>query len=282
MAWVPSAWACALAVAMVLAPGAGMAAQSDWHQGFNSKARLHVAKVEAGAAPGTYAFIEIVMPKGWKTYWRNPGDAGGLPPRFEWTRSENLASASVLYPAPRRLTDEAGDNIGYKESVIFPVRLAVVDAGRPVKLALDLSYGICKDICVPAEAALEVELAPAGAMAAGDDLVEALSAVPRAVSEPPANGPVLKGARILEQGGPAKLIVEASFPGGAEEADVFIEAPDGLYVPMLAKTGPSPSGGVVFSAALGNALEPKELSGKTLKATLVSAAGSAEVEFRLP
>ena len=48
---------------------------SDWAQGHNSRVRLIAGDDLAG--------VELQMPAGWKTYWRNPGDAGGVPPSFD-------------------------------------------------------------------------------------------------------------------------------------------------------------------------------------------------------
>ena len=69
------------------------------------------------------AFVEIMLEPGWKTYWRTPGDAGGLPPAFDWSKSTNLAQAEVLYPAPRRFTDRSGHTIGYEGGLVLPVVL---------------------------------------------------------------------------------------------------------------------------------------------------------------
>ena len=66
------------------------------------------------------AGIEIKMQPGWKTYWRYPGDSG-VPPAFDFSGSENLKTATVLYPAPHLFTDETGQSLGYKDAVIFPL-----------------------------------------------------------------------------------------------------------------------------------------------------------------
>ena len=136
-----------LAIAgLVLAAAPVRAAETEWHDGFNSRTRLVSASLDKDGIRQSYAFVEVAMPKGWKTYWRNPGDAGGVPPGFDWSRSENLGSATVLYAAPHRLTDDAGDTIGYKDHVTFPVLVVAKDAKKPVRLALDMTFGICKDI----------------------------------------------------------------------------------------------------------------------------------------
>jgi DsbC/DsbD-like thiol-disulfide interchange protein len=267
-----------------VAPQSANALSSDWHEAFNSRARLLATRAPARDGKSElYAFLEIDMPKGWKTYWRNPGDAGGLPPGFEWKSSENLASATVLYPAPQRLTDEAGDTIGYKDRVIFPILIEAEDDGRAIKLALDLTYGICKDVCVPSEAQLELEVGPGDVSAdhSTEELLAVLERVPRAAGERRAGDPELQRAYLEAGDGGPRLVLEVKVEADDESADVFVVAPDGLYVPMVEKGGKVQGAVRRFEAPLGNALEPKDLAGKTLSATMVSAAGSAEASFKL-
>ena len=126
---------------------------SDWVEGHSSRARL------VGGGDGM-AGVELQLPEGWKTYWRTPGEAGGVPPSFDWSKSTNLDSAQVLYPAPKRFTDKAGDTIGYKGNVMFPVRLKPKDPSKPIDVQLALDYGVCKDICIPAEAELTLTVPP--------------------------------------------------------------------------------------------------------------------------
>ena len=83
-----------------------------------------------------------------------------MPPSFDWSKSANLESAQVLYPAPKRFTDKSGDTIGYKGTVVFPVRLKPKDAGKPIDVRLAFDYGVCKDICIPAQAELALSIAP--------------------------------------------------------------------------------------------------------------------------
>ena len=257
------------------------AAETEWSQGFNSRTRLYSASAERDGKRAAYAFVEVAMPAGWKTYWRNPGDAGGLPPRFDWSKSENLSSATVLYPAPKRLTDEAGDTIGYKDHVTFPVEVVAKDASKTVRLALNMSFGICKDICVPSEAKHVLELAPGEAPEASGAMLEALQHVPRVDGQRRPGDPELKRAVLDAGAAKPKLVLEATFPGGVDGADMFIEAPDGLYVPMPAKVESASGDTQVFEAELGSALEPKDLKGKTLTVTLVSARGQSVATFKI-
>ena len=97
---------------------------STWSEGYNSKARLLAGTAQRpGGQVRIVAGVEISMADGWKTYWRNPGDAGGVPPYFDWAGSENVAAVKVLYPAPSRMADASGESIGYKKAVVLPVEV---------------------------------------------------------------------------------------------------------------------------------------------------------------
>jgi DsbC/DsbD-like thiol-disulfide interchange protein len=218
------------------------------------------------------------MPEGWKTYWRNPGDAGGVPPSFDWSKSENLASAQVLYPAPRRFTDSSGDTVGYKGSVVFPVRLTPKDPKKPIDLRLTLDYGVCKEICIPGEAALTLAIAPEHGAGVPSEITEALARVPARAGEHRPNDPVLKNVRAELDGSKPRLVLEADFPGGAEHADIFIEAPPGLYVPLPKKVADDATGRATFEISL-DAADVKDLKDQPLTATLISDKGQSETTF---
>jgi DsbC/DsbD-like thiol-disulfide interchange protein len=255
--------------ALLSAPaGAGLA--SPWAEGHNSRARLIAGDGVAG--------VELQMPEGWKTYWRNPGDAGGVPPSFDWSKSENLASAQVLYPAPKRFSDRSGDTVGYKGTVVFPVRIKAKDPEKPIDLRLTLDYGVCKEICIPGEAALSLAIVPEQGAGVPSEITEALARVPAPEGTRGPNDPVLRDARAELDGSKPRLVLEADFPGGAEHADVFIEAPPGLYVPLPKKVADDGTGRATFEVSL-DAAAAKDLKDQPLTATLVSDKGQSESTF---
>src|ERR1051326_15721 len=91
------------------------------------------------------AGVEIKLAPGWKTYWRYPGDSG-VPPRFDFAGSENVKSIEIMWPAPHRFSDESGITIGYKDGVIFPLRIVPQNAARPVLLRLKADYAVCEKV----------------------------------------------------------------------------------------------------------------------------------------
>jgi DsbC/DsbD-like thiol-disulfide interchange protein len=252
------------------------AAASPWVELHASRARL-VAGPAKAAGGARLAGLEIVMEDGWKTYWRMPGDAG-VPPSFDWSGSVNAADVKVLYPAPMRMAEAGGEVIGYKHAVLFPIEVTPQDAAKPVALELALEFGICRDICVPAVANLKLALPPAAGKAAKPDAVaQAVERVPRPAASRRPTDPELKQVRV-EDGEPgARLTVAADFHG-AKEGDVFVEAPEGLYVPMLRRLG-NGEGGVVRFATDVPAPLARDLKGKTVTLTLVSEAGAIEAKW---
>jgi DsbC/DsbD-like thiol-disulfide interchange protein len=105
------------------------------------------------------AAVEIELVPGWHTYWRVPGDAG-IPPDFDWSGSRNLASVAYQWPRPTLFEGEGLRTIGYSDALVLPVRLTPADPSAPVDLRLVASFGVCEDICVPAEATVSARLAP--------------------------------------------------------------------------------------------------------------------------
>jgi DsbC/DsbD-like thiol-disulfide interchange protein len=256
---------------------------SPWVEGFNNKARLVSGKAQstaAGVIPKTYAALEIDMSPGFKTYWRNPGEAGGVPPEFDFEGSQNLGGTQVLYPAPHRTKDKAGENIAYKERVTFPIAITPSDPAKPVLLKLKAAYGVCKDICIPAEAEFALTI-PADA-AASQAISSALQAVPVVVQskESPdatsARTPALANWRIEKTAGKAKLNLDVIGMDG-DDGDAFLFSADGLYMPMTVKAGKNR-----FEADLTDGASFKELSGKTISVTLTGTKGASETFIQLP
>lgn len=249
---------------------------SDWVQGYNTKARLVAGHAIRDGKEGLYAGVEVAMPQGWKTYWRSPGDAGGIPPEFDWKGSQNLASARVLYPAPHRLHDQAGDAVGYKDGVIFPVLVKPADAAKPIVLHGKIDYGLCKDICIPAEAEFQIVIPPDVGTSA--ELTHSLSRVPQ---DNPRAGidPTLASWRVDQTSGKPKLIFNVE-TGSPDDADAFVVAPDETYIP-LPKRVASKAGKAEFEVDLTDGVDIKDLKGKPLIITMVDGKGQSETTITL-
>lgn len=142
-----------------------------------------LSAVEAHDGAAFLAGLDLKLADGWKTYWKKPGDSG-IPPSFDWSASENVAGVELRWPAPERF-DAPGDiTFGYRNHVLWPLRVVPEDASRPVTLRLDMFYGVCSDICVPRQAELELTVPPAmsgaaiGETGSAEEIRMALGRVP--------------------------------------------------------------------------------------------------------
>lgn len=132
-------------------------------------------------AGGTHvAALRIVLAPGWKTYWRAPGEAG-IPPRFGWAGSRNLAAVRMRWPRPEVYDVNGLRAIGYHDELVLPIEFTPGRADRPVRVKLALEFGVCRDICVPVAARLTAELPVGG----GPDprISAALAMQPRTAGE---------------------------------------------------------------------------------------------------
>jgi DsbC/DsbD-like thiol-disulfide interchange protein len=188
----------------------------------HSSVRLEAVDVPPDSGDRKVA-LEITLAPGYKTYWRTPGDSG-VPPSFDWSKSDNLASVTVRWPAPNRFSDGDGYANGYAGRVRFPLNVVARDKDKPLVLALKLDYAVCKDICIPATAEMTLRLPAAGEgvsipLARVDD-----AELPRRVGlGEPLDGLVITGA----EGPIDSLVVKAQLPNGSPDADLFVEGPDG-------------------------------------------------------
>lgn len=277
-------WSATVLVAAMLAvapAGPAWALASAWSVGHKAQARLVAGRATPADGGALLAFIEIELAPGWKTYWRSPGDAG-LPPEFDWSKSANLAKADVKFPAPKHFVDKSGHTLGYEGRVFLPVAVTPEAADRPIALAVDVHYGICKEICVPIEANLALDI-PAGATAlAPAAALMALDRVPRAQDKVLADDPVLVRAESQLDGAAPKIVVEAKFPGNPADAAVFLEAAGGQFLPVPVEAGTGADGSRVFAAALGAGFDLAALRGKTVTVTLVGEVGASYATFAIP
>jgi DsbC/DsbD-like thiol-disulfide interchange protein len=228
--------ACALLALPLLGAARAEPFASEPARATRSSARL---LADAGPSGGVYrAGVEIALDPKTITYWRQPGDSGA-PPVFDFSGSENLASAEPLYPAPKHI-DEAGLLVaGYDASVVFPLRVTPKVAGEPVVLKLTLDYAACGEMCLPAKAQLVLALPMSGASPYAGLLAAAQAQVPRQVGDAEARALVA----LTKDGDGWKL----RYTGKGKAEDVFVEAPE----PYLIDVTRDDAGGFALKLAAG-------------------------------
>jgi DsbC/DsbD-like thiol-disulfide interchange protein len=254
---------------------------SSWFKGFHSRARLTAATL-LGKENGyvLYAGIDIRLDKNWKTYWRSPGDGGGVPPEFDWAGSKNVRAVHVMYPLPKLLKDKYGNSIGYKDKVIFPVTVTPENPSQPVRLRLKLYYGVCEDICIPAEASLKLDVAPQAraAIPVQRDLIAAISRVPALAVD----GLSVTATKAVLTGASPHLLVTAKARNTSAKINLFIASRESGYLPLARRIEQTTDGHTVFRIDLKHLDKASSLSGKTLDLIIAANGRGLSVPWSLP
>jgi len=95
------------------------------------------------------------LKKGWKTYWKSPG-AGGFPQEIDFSNSKNINNIEVFWPTPEQFEILGLKSLGYSENVVFPLKIEIADKSKPIELNARVHFLVCKEICVPGDANLNL------------------------------------------------------------------------------------------------------------------------------
>lgn len=266
----------ALALLLAALPAPAYAADaSPWVTDLHSAFRLIAGSAKTDAA-ALRAGIELKVAPGWHTYWRYPGDSG-VPPRFDFSGSSNLAGAQVRFPAPQLIVDETGNTLGYKGGVIFPVDVVPKDAHAPVTLRLKIEYAVCEKQCVPVDATGEISLTRGNS---SEDA--ALAAAEARVPRPVAAATLALSVRRVNDAAKPLVAVDLKSPSG-KPVQVFAEGPTPEWALPIPKPEQSaPDGRQHFTFELDGL--PPGISAKNpveLTFTVVDGERAYEVKTRL-
>lgn len=193
------------------------AVEGPWISADQMKARLISASSSIGDATQIDTALEIRLSPGWHSYWRSPGDSG-LPPRFNWEKSENIDTAEVFFPAPKRFDEMGLTTFGYDGDLMLPMEITLKEPNKDAKLNMRLDTMVCKDICIPQTLDLTMDI-PAGDGAPSKNvrLIDfAKTKIPQA--EETSN---LKIENITV--GPDAIVVNAYSQRGFDNSDIFVE-----------------------------------------------------------
>jgi DsbC/DsbD-like thiol-disulfide interchange protein len=245
---------------------------SPWQRDGHSAVRLLAGSRSGAVLLGGVAFQ---LQQGWKTYWRTPGDSG-VPPRFDFSKSDNIEAVTVLWPAPQKFDDGAGGfSLGYHDQVVLPLRIVAKSADKPVTLRADINYAVCEKICIPVEASAEIAI---NSVASTEDsaLFAALDTVPKPASVGDPNPLTIRDVKHVSK---SEVLVDVVTPD-ARPVNLFVEGPTpdwGLPVPKLVEN--SPPGVKRFSLQLDGVPPGVNPDGAALKLTLVG--GDRSYEFNI-
>jgi suppressor for copper-sensitivity B len=229
-----------------------------------------------GYAPNAAATlgVQIKLRPGWWTYWRSPGDAG-MPPDFDWSGSSNLKWAPELFwPKPLQKSAFRHALRVYRDEVIFPLRVVAKDPTKPVNLKLTLTFGVCKDVCIPNRAEATLSLDPV-ANGIPPVIAEHMALIRKFIAEVPTGNVQRLGFRIRNvgvmqdaSGGPILAVELDGAPPDSRPLVLIDVAPD--EAPLIAKSlgRAAPGQKWRFAADLESGLEAAALAGKRVRITI--------------
>jgi len=158
--------------------------------------------------------LQIELQPGWKTYWRNPGDAG-VPPQIN---IEGNAKAQIDFPAPVRFGGDDEGGIGYKHPVSLPIVFHLASADTRLKGHVFL--GVCEKICVPVQANFDFPLNEDGQQAS-PQAIAARTIIETAFDRLPTPATSTFGISNVKREGD-KAVFDLTVPDSVTPAELFV------------------------------------------------------------
>ncbi len=249
---------------------------SAWERTDQTAVRLVSAVSGVGQAETVALGLHFTMQPGWKVYWRSPG-SGGLPPAIDWSGSGNAGEARVAWPAPKRFDVLGIESFGYSDEVVFPIQLRLERPGEPARLSAAVDYLTCREICIPYQATLRLDL-PAGPAAPSPEAEIVARYLERVPGDGAADRLRIASVGLAGSGDARMLVAEVRTDRPLAKPDLFVET--AIPVDFAAPSVTAIPGGARLAARIGG--DPAtiaSLAGTDVTLTLVD--GDRSLETRL-
>jgi thiol:disulfide interchange protein DsbD len=246
------------------------------------------------ARPGetVMAGLQLRMDPNWHTYWRNPGEEGGLPTTIEWTLPEGIKAGDIKWPVPEKLRtvdSEAGSqprkeviNFVYDQEAVLliPLQIAKDFPETNLTLSAKVKWLECtNNQCVPGGADVQAGLSIGPESRASSDR----TLLQNWESKLPKDAKTLKPQAHWADAAGAKtrgLTIEWTAASAPTNADFYPDKSDDFEIdPAVKKLSGGP---LVRLQAQVNKLGqdwPKEISGLLIEE---SATGGTAYDARMP
>lgn len=193
-----------------------LASTSEWTETPGGRVRVIIEDKGTDNAVGheLRGALQIELQPGWKTYWRNPGDAG-VPPQVN---IDGNAKAQIDFPAPVRFEGDDAGGIGYKQPVSLPLVFHLTSADKRLKGHVFL--GVCEKICVPVQATFDFPL-DEGEQQASPQAIAARTIIETAFDRLPTPATPAFGISRVERDG-EKAVFDLAVPDPAAPSELFV------------------------------------------------------------
>lgn len=155
----------------------------------------------------TRLLLDVTLEKGWKTYWRSPGE-GGIAPAISWKTPQEM---DWRWPVPQRFDVAGITTQGYSGSVSFPITLR---GAVPEKLAGVLTLSTCSNVCILTDYPFALDLTAPADPQFSYDFSRALGTLP-----------LKEGltSQLSAGFGGEKLVITATREAGWQHPELFID-----------------------------------------------------------
>jgi thiol:disulfide interchange protein DsbD len=126
----------------------------------HSRAELVAERMALVPGQASAVALRLTLEPHWHVYWKNPGDAG-MPTSVAWTLPDGFAAGPIQWPAPTRIPVPPLVSYGYENEVWLITDIQApksLRSGTQVRIAGKADWLVCKEICLPASADLDVSL----------------------------------------------------------------------------------------------------------------------------
>jgi len=186
------------------------AADSGWLRAADNQHASVRLRAQTESSGETRLLLDVALQKGWKTYWRSPGE-GGIAPAIRWHQP---VEATWRWPTPERFDVAGITTQGYHGDVSFPITLR----GKvPERLDGVLTLSTCSNVCVLTDYPFSLDLTSS----TGGDFDYAYS---RAMGTLPLSSGLTSSLSARYAAG--KLTVTAQRNAGWQEPSLFIDGMD--------------------------------------------------------
>jgi suppressor for copper-sensitivity B len=250
----------ALACLLLLWLPATQAADSGWLQSpQNDHAKVSL-RADTSNGDETRVLLAVELEKGWKTYWRSPGE-GGIAPAITW--QGNPPPATWFWPTPQRFDVAGISTQGYHQRVTLPI---VLKGTVPQQLAGTLTLSTCSNVCILTDYPFKLDLTTPADPKFNHDFAQAMGQVPIASG-------LVDGLQAGYRNG--ELQISAERKAGWQQPELFFDTLVGadLGKPTVSSDGESLQARVPVSDGWGDAAA--DLRGKQLR-LVISDGGIAQ------
>ena len=117
--------------------------------------------------------VKLEIDDGWHTYWRYAG-AAGAPSHVDWRLPPGLEAGELRWEAPQKYDEQGLVVYGYADETMLSAEVTgVPEAADSLAIAAEVSWLVCREVCIPGDTLLTLGLPLAGAAApANEELFE--------------------------------------------------------------------------------------------------------------